>query len=184
MQKITNKNEIILSLEKILMEEYSNITIGDDSETNLLKIRNEKDMYLENVIICLYNRAKINQYKVKMLETNLDLLASRVYNTEENFTQDEKDEIVGALETLKLEQLKDIENNKDYLQDMLYCDGIMEEDEEYYEECEKLSKQLMSKIKYQTPKMNKTFMELVKGEIENNESSFNFSNQDIEIEKN
>ena len=48
---------------------------------------------------------------------------------------------------------------------MTYCDGTMGE-----EETEKCRKVLFNKIKYQTSKMNKTFNELVKVEIENNEA--------------
>ncbi|MBN3397103.1 hypothetical protein CF074_05255 [Clostridium botulinum] len=150
---------IIKDLEKRLREEDEKITIGDTEETTILKMFDKEDMSLENVLISLYNMAKVNQYKIKNLEDNLNLLAERVYKTDEDFTEEEKEEIVEALGGLESEQLENIDKHKDYLQDDLYC-GM----ENIDEMCKK-QKELMSKIKYPTPKMNKTFMELIKDRI-------------------
>lgn len=150
----------IKDLEKILKKEEDHITIGDTVETTILEVFKKEDMSLENVLISLCNISKINQYKIKNLETNLDLLASRIYKTNEDFTDTEKEEIASALEVLELKQLQNIENFKDYLMDGLYCT------KEDFNTMYKLQKQLMNKIKYPTPKMNKTFIELVSRRIE------------------
>ena len=64
MDKVINKNDTMMCLEKRIMEEYQKITIEDDSEAILFEIRKEKDMYIDNVIICLRDIAMINRYKV------------------------------------------------------------------------------------------------------------------------
>ncbi|RFM19233.1 hypothetical protein C1147_12420 [Clostridium botulinum] len=96
---------------------------------------------------------------MRNLEDNLSLLSERIYKTDEDFTEQEKEEIAGALGSLESEQLENIDKHKDYLLDGLYCD--MEDFDEMY----KKQKELMNKIKYPTPKMNKTFMELIKDRI-------------------
>ncbi|MBN3411215.1 hypothetical protein [Clostridium botulinum] len=153
------KKTIIKDLEKRLREEDSQITIGDTEETTILKMFDKEDMSLENVLISLYNMAKVNQYKIKNLEDNLSLLAERIYKTDEDFTEQEKEEITEALDCLEPKQLENIDKHKDYLLDGLYCD--MEDFDEMY----KKQKELMNKIKYPTPKMNKTFVELVNDKI-------------------
>ncbi|AJD27530.1 hypothetical protein G8E05_10735 [Clostridium botulinum] len=150
---------IIKDLEKRLREEDEKITIGDAEETTILKMFDKEDMALENILISLYNMAKVNQYKMRNLEDNLSLLSERIYKTDEDFTEQEKEEIAGALGSLESEQLENIDKHKDYLLDGLYCD--MEDFDEMY----KKQKELMNKIKYPTPKMNKTFMELIKDRI-------------------
>ena len=147
--------EILKELEEELLKEDRQITIGDTSKTTILKAFKEEDKPLENILITLYNMAKINQYKIAELEDNLNLLASRVYKMNEDFTKEEKEEISEALNSLELKQLKDIENCKDYLYDSLYCD------EENLYKAENLRKELMNKIKYPTPSMNQTFKDLV-----------------------
>ncbi|MBW9170753.1 hypothetical protein K2F43_05975 [Clostridium estertheticum] len=155
------KNNIIIELEKRLLEE-TKVTIEDTSETTILKTIKQEDMSLENILISLYNLAKINQYKIKSLESNLNLLASRVYKTNEDFTENEKYEISEALGSFDLEELT---NNfdKELLQDMLY----MGEDEKNYDEEYRLQKELMNKINYPTPTMYETFNKLVTEQIEN-----------------
>ncbi|MBY6878120.1 hypothetical protein [Clostridium botulinum] len=150
---------IIKDLEKRLREEDEKITIGDAEETTILKMFDKEDMALENILISLYNMVKVNQYKMRNLEDNLSLLSERIYKTDEDFTEQEKEEIARALGSLESEQLENIDKHKDYLLDGLYCD--MEDFDEMY----KKQKELMNKIKYPTPKMNKTFMELIKDRI-------------------
>ncbi len=50
---------IIKDLEKRLREEDEKITIGDAEETTILKMFDKEDMALENILISLYNMAKL-----------------------------------------------------------------------------------------------------------------------------
>ena len=92
------KKTVIEQLEDTLKKENGEITIGDTSEATILKMFKEGDMSLENVLIGLYNMAKINEYKVKNLESHLDMLITRVYDTETDFTEEEKNEIKDVLD--------------------------------------------------------------------------------------
>lgn len=154
--------EILKQLEKELLKEDRQITIGDTSKTTILKAFKEEDKPLENILITLYNMAKINQYKVAELEDNLNLLASRVYKANEDFTREEKEEISEALGSLELKQLKNIDSCKDYLYESLYCC------EENLYKAGNLRKELMNKIKYPTPPMNQTFKDMVQECVEVN----------------
>ena len=115
------KKTVIEQLEDILKKENGEITIGDTSEAVILKMFKEGNMSLENVLIGLYNMASINKSKIKNLETNLDMLTSRIYDTETDFTDEEKQEIQEGLNDISDDKLKNIENNKECLYDVLYC---------------------------------------------------------------
>jgi hypothetical protein len=151
---------IIMELERKMREENSKITIGDTSETTVLKLLEGEDKPLENVLISLFNLAKVNQYKIERLENNLELLASRVHNTIEDFTEEEIEQIQFALENLDIEMLADVNFDKDRLHDSLYCD-VVPETEEDYDKLFKIQKDLVNKIKYPSQKMHKTFNGLV-----------------------
>jgi len=154
------KTNIIKDLEKRLLMEHSNITLGDTSETTLLNLHIDECTSTESILISLYNMAKINQCKIKKIETNLDLLASRVYKTDEDFAEDEKYEIREALVTFELEELAN-NFNKERLHDMLYADI------EDFDLMHEKQKELMNKIKYPTLAMYETFNKLVTEQIEN-----------------
>ncbi|MBU3153481.1 hypothetical protein [Clostridium estertheticum] len=160
---------IIKDLEKTLKEEYSQTTIGDAAVTKMLGIFDRDDMPLENILICLYDMSKINQTKIKKLETNLDTLALRVYNTTDDFTKEEEEQIEFALSMLEIDQLGDIDKYKDYLRDSLYEDYTMKivSEETDYDKIDELTNELMNKIKYPTQKMAQTFIRLVAVEIIN-----------------
>ncbi|MCB2354473.1 hypothetical protein [Clostridium estertheticum] len=153
---------IIKELEKTLKEEYSKTTIRDAAVTEMLCTFDREDMPLENILICIYDMGKINQTKIKRLETNLDTLALRVYNTSDNFTKEEEEQIEFALRMLEIDQLKDIDKYKDCLHDSLYEDDTVELD---YDKFDKHKKELMNKIKYPTQKMALTFSKLCLAEL-------------------
>lgn len=154
-------NQIIMDLEKRLKEENSIVTMGDTHETTLLKLHDREDTSLENILIATYNTVKINTHKIKNLETNLDLLASRVYDGETDFTEEEKAEIEESLSVIgDIEELSKHNFFKDCLEDNLYC---IEEDINIMFSKQK---ELMNKIKYPTKKMNDTFNNLVSAAIE------------------
>lgn len=50
----------------------------------------KEDMALENILISLYNMAKVNQYKMRNLEDNLSLLSERIYKTDEDLQSKKK----------------------------------------------------------------------------------------------
>lgn len=157
--------EILKQLETELLKENGQITLGDTSKTTILNAFKQEDMSLENILISLYNMAKISQYKVAELENNLFLLANRVYKINEDFSKEEKLEIYETLRELEINQLKNIENHIGCLHDGLYCS------EEDFDKAENQKEILMNKIKYPTPPMYATFKELVAEELKFKEMS-------------
>lgn len=152
------RNEIIENLEKRLIIEDGNITIGDVRKARCMDLCEAYDAPLENILISLYNLAKINQYKIKELETNLDLLVSRIYDAEDDFIEIEVEEITDTLDALEIDDL--LELDIDVMYDVLYLD------DNDFELREKKQDELFNKIKFPTKKMNETLKKLIAEEIE------------------
>lgn len=161
----TKNEKVLRELQEKVLEEQGHITIGDASKVDLLELIRE-DMPLENILIGLYNMIKINQYKIKDLETNLNLLATRIYDNETDFSKEEVETIKSALENMDIESLNNVKSNKDYITDDLYVNLEMMEQEPNYDEISKSQNDLMNKIKYPTRKMNLTFNNLVNKAME------------------
>ncbi|WP_027398372.1 hypothetical protein [Anaerovorax odorimutans] len=154
-------NRILKELEGIFNKECGRITIGDSSKTKQLEPLERQELPLENILISVYNLIKVNQTRIEELEKNLDIFAKRVFDTVEDFTEEEIEEIKENLFSMDIEELEKIQNGcKDYIYDTLFCT------EDDFNIMKNKADILMSKILYPNAKINALFNKLVDEAIE------------------
>jgi hypothetical protein len=144
-------NKIIKELSLRFKEAEGNISIGDSDKCQQLGyFDTENDfMAIENMFVSIYNLLNTHDVRLEQNESDLRLLVSRVYNTDENFTTEEIEEIKSALDVMDSDDLENVKKDCDYLADNLFVDDDVK------------SIELMNKIKYPTKRMYDTFNELL-----------------------
>ncbi len=150
---------IIKSLGERFEESAGHITIGDADKCRQLEYIKSDDYALENMFISIYNLLNVHNVRLNQLESDIRTLVQRIYNTDENFADEEIEEIKQALDSMDLEMLGNVKSDADYLTDNLYSD--IEDDESDFEERMKQQEALMNKIKFPTKAMHDTFNKLL-----------------------
>lgn len=115
-------NKIMKELEEDFTKVYGSHRIGDIDCVPQINILGGGDMHLENILILTCNLLKVNQHRLDKLENNLNLLAERIWDTAEEFTNEEIIEIKTQLSIMDTDDLKNVRSCKIYLYDYLFSD--------------------------------------------------------------